>query len=284
MSSLYKSIGLILIAMLSIQFGASVAKGLFPVAGPAGTTALRVFISALILVLVMRPWKESYSGQRLKSLAAYGISLGFMNLLFYFALERIPLGIAVALEFTGPLAVALFSSKRALDLCWAVLAGVGIYLVLPTSEVSQALDLTGVVLALGAGAFWGLYIIFGKRVGNAEGSSSANAAVGMCFAALVTFPVGLFTNFEQVTNPSLWPMGIAIAILSSALPYSLEMKAMRDMPAKTFGILMSLEPVVATVIGIIFLRETLAPVQWAAILCIVIASAGSTVTARARGK
>lgn len=284
MSSLYKSIGLILIAMLSIQFGASVAKGLFPVAGPAGTTALRVFISALILVLVMRPWKEKFSAKRMKSLAAYGVSLGAMNLLFYFALERIPLGIAVALEFTGPLAVALFASKRALDLCWAVLAGLGIYLVLPTSEVSQALDLTGVALALAAGAFWGLYIIFGKRVGNAEGSSSANAAVGMCFAALVTFPVGLFTNFDQVINPSLWPMGIAIAILSSALPYSLEMKAMRDMPAKTFGILMSLEPVIATVIGILFLQETLAPVQWMAIVCIVIASAGSTATAGSRRK
>lgn len=280
MSSLYKSIGLILIAMLSIQFGASVAKGLFPVAGPVGTTALRVFISALILVLVMRPWKESYSGKRMKSLAAYGISLGAMNLLFYLALERIPLGIAVALEFTGPLAVALLSSKRALDLCWAVLAGLGIYLVLPTSEVSHALDLTGVVLALAAGVFWGLYIIFGKKVGNTEGSSSANAAVGMCFAALVTFPVGLVTNFEQVINPSLWPMGIAIAILSSALPYSLEMKAMHDMPAKTFGILMSLEPVVATLIGILFLQEALAPVQWAAIVCIVIASAGSTATAK----
>ncbi|UXR65338.1 EamA family transporter [Bdellovibrio bacteriovorus] len=280
MSSLYKSIGLILIAMLSIQFGASVAKGLFPVAGPAGTTALRVFISALILVLVMRPWKENYSSKRMKSLAAYGVSLGAMNLLFYLALERIPLGIAVALEFTGPLAVALLSSKKALDLCWAVLAGVGIYLVLPTSEVSHALDLTGVVLALAAGVFWGLYIIFGKKVGNTEGSSSANAAVGMCFAALVTFPVGLVTNFDQVTSPSLWPMGVAIAILSSALPYSLEMKAMRDMPAKTFGILMSLEPVVATLIGILFLQETLAPIQWAAIVCIVIASAGSTATAK----
>ncbi len=279
MQPLYKSIYLILIAMLSIQFGASVAKGLFPVAGPAGTTALRVFISALILVLVMRPWREKFTASGLRRIAAYGISLGLMNLLFYFALERIPLGIAVALEFTGPLTVALLSSKRVLDLVWAVLAGLGIYLILPLSEVSQALDIVGVLLALGAGFFWALYIVFGKATGK-ENSSSATSAVGMCFAAAVAFPVGLYTNFEQVVDPSLWMMGFLIAILSSALPYSLEMKAMQNMPAKTFGILMSLEPAFATLIGILFLSESLMPSQWVAIGCIMAASAGSTITAR----
>lgn len=279
MQPIWKSISLILIAMLSIQFGASVAKGLFPVAGPAGTTALRVFISAIILVLFARPWKESFSSQSLRKIAGYGVSLGVMNLLFYLALERIPLGIAVALEFTGPLAVALMASKRVLDLVWAVLAGLGIYLILPLSDVSQALDIVGVLLALGAGLFWALYIVFGKATGQ-ENSSSSTAAIGMCFAAAVTFPVGLYRNFDQVADPALWPMGLMIAVLSSAVPYSLEMKAMQNMPAKTFGILMSLEPAFATLMGILFLSESLMPTQWLAIGCIMAASAGSTLTAR----
>lgn len=279
MQPIWKSISLILIAMLSIQFGASVAKGLFPVAGPAGTTALRVFISAIILVLFARPWKESFSSQSLRKIAGYGISLGVMNLLFYLALERIPLGIAVALEFTGPLAVALMASKRVLDLVWAVLAGLGIYLILPLSDVSQALDIVGILLALGAGLFWALYIVFGKATGQ-ENSSFSTAAIGMCFAAAVTFPVGLYTNFDQVVDPALWPLGLMIAVLSSAVPYSLEMKAMQNMPAKTFGILMSLEPAFATLMGILFLSESLMPTQWLAIGCIMAASAGSTLTAR----
>ncbi|WP_374035852.1 DMT family transporter [Bdellovibrio bacteriovorus] len=265
--------------MVSIQFGASVAKGLFPVAGPAGTTALRVFISAMILIVFMRPWKESFTRAGLLRIAAYGISLGLMNILFYFSLERIPLGIAVALEFTGPLTVALLSSKRILDLAWAVLAGLGIYLILPLSDVSQSLDLIGVLLALAAGFFWALYIVFGQST-HKENSSSAAASLGMCFAAAVALPVGLYLNFDQVMNPSLWPMGLLIAILSSALPYSLEMKAMRNMPAKTFGILMSLEPAFATLMGMLFLSESLMPSQWLAIGCIMAASAGSTITAR----
>lgn len=279
MRSLYQSLILILIAMLSIQYGASVAKGIFPVAGPAGTTALRVFISALILVVLVRPWRESFSLAKWRAVALYGSSLGFMNLLFYFALARIPLGIAVALEFTGPLAVALLSSKKALDLLWVLLAGLGIYLILPGSADSQNLDLVGVLLALGAGFFWGLYIIFGKSAGK-EGSSASTAAVGMCFAALVTLPVGLVLNFDQVTDPALWGMGVMIAVLSSALPYSLEMKAMKSMPAKTFGILMSLEPVVASLMGMLFLHETLTGMQWAAVACIIMASAGTSASAK----
>lgn len=279
MKSLYKSISLILIAMISIQFGASVAKGLFPIAGPAGTTALRVFISALILLFFMKPWKEKYTRVGFIRIAGYGISLGLMNLLFYFSLERIPLGIAVALEFTGPLAVALLSSKRLLDLLWAGLAALGIYLILPVSDVNQSLDMVGVLLALAAGLFWAFYILFGQST-HKENSASAAASLGMCFAAAVTLPAGLYLNFSQVVSPSLWPMGFLIAVLSSAIPYSLEMKAMRNMPAKTFGILMSLEPAFATLMGILFLQESLSTLQGFAIVCIMAASAGSAVTAR----
>lgn len=274
-----KSIGLILIAMLSIQYGASIAKSFFPVAGPAGTTALRVLISALILVAVARPWREKLSTAQWRVTALYGVSLGLMNLLFYFSLQRIPLGIAVALEFVGPLAVALLASKRLLDLTWAFLAAMGIYLILPSSELAQPLDATGVLLALGAGFFWGLYIVFGKSAGK-EGSSLSIAALGMCFAAAVVFPVGLVMNTTAVLSPSLWPMGALIAVLSSAIPYSLEFKAMRGMPPKTFGVLMSLEPVVATMVGILFLNEHLTTLQWSAIVCIICASAGSTISAK----
>ncbi|WP_374030202.1 DMT family transporter [Bdellovibrio bacteriovorus] len=265
--------------MFSIQFGASIAKHLFPQAGAAGTTALRVSMSAVLLLVAARVWKHKISRESIPSIAAYGVSLGLMNLLFYFALERIPLGLAVALEFVGPLSVALLSSKRALDIVWAVLAGLGIYFVLPIGETNTTLDMTGVALALIAGVFWGLYIIFGKKAAK-NGGSLVITAWGMAFAALVSFPVGVFINGEQIKNPGLWPMGLLIAILSSALPYSLEMKAMRNMPAKTFGILMSLEPVVATFMGILLLQEHLTLTQWSAIACIIAASVGSTATAK----
>lgn len=271
------SIGLILIAMFSIQIGASVAKQVFPMAGPAGTTALRVFIAALILSLVGQLWKHRISRKNILVIAIYGICLGTMNLLFYFSLERIPLGIAVALEFIGPLTVALLASKRIWDILWIVLAGLGIYLILPISSSAADLDLTGILLALGAGVFWGLYIVFGQSAGK-KGPSLHVSAIGMWFAAIVAIPVGIYMNGSQLQNPSLLPMGIVIAILSSALPYALEMRAMRDMPAKTFGILMSMEPLIATLMGILFLHETLQASQWIAIFCIIIASVGSTVT------
>lgn len=276
---LLSSILLILTAMFSIQYGASVAKQLFPLAGAAGTTALRVSISALILLVLAKVWKHKISWRSLPMIAAYGASLGSMNLLFYFALERIPLGIVVALEFTGPLAVALLSSKRVLDLVWAFLAAIGIYLILPLSSSSSNLDVMGVVLALGAGLFWGLYIVFGKSAAK-SGDSLQVTAWGMVFAAMVTAPFGIFLNGSQIADMSLLPMGVLVAILSSALPYSLEMKAMRHIPTKTFGILMSLEPVVATLTGFLFLRESLSLPQWAAIVCVMLASAGSTISHR----
>lgn len=279
MRALLSSIGLILIAMFSIQFGASVAKQLFPVAGVAGTTALRVTIAALLLSVAAKLWKHNISWQSLPALAGYGLSLGFMNLLFYFALERIPLGIAVALEFTGPLVVALLASKKSWDILWVVLAGMGIYLILPASSSNASLDVIGILLALGAGVFWGLYIVFGKSAAK-HGNSLEVTAWGMWFATMVALPAGIYFNFTQIQDISLLPMGFAIAILSSALPYSLEMKAMRNMPAKTFGVLMSMEPAVATLMGLLVLKETLSATQWAAIVCIMIASAGSTATAR----
>lgn len=267
---------LILVAMVSIQYGASLAKGIFPLAGAAGTTALRVGISALILIVSTKLWRFRPSLPQLKVLAVYGASLGAMNLLFYFSLELIPLGIAVAVEFTGPLAVALISSRRLIDLLWAFLAALGIYLILPIDETA-VIRLSGVLLALAAGMFWALYIVFGKRVSGVVPTPQATAW-GMIFASFVTIPIGFFLNGSQMADSSLIPAAIAIAILSSALPYSLEMKALQFMPAKTFGILMSLEPAIAALVGVLFLSEHLNYLQWFALFCVMVASAGATWT------
>ncbi|KHD88965.1 MAG: transporter [Bdellovibrio sp. ArHS] len=279
LNSLYSSLSLLLIAMFSIQTGASIAKQIFPQAGAAGTTALRVFISALILSVVSKIWKHKISRNEILPVAAYGIALGAMNLLFYFSLERIPLGIAVAVEFTGPLAVALFASKKSWDVVWVGLAAMGIYLLVPSATTQESLDVLGLFLALAAGFFWALYIVFGKRIAKTEASLPVTTW-GMWFAALVTVPTGLFFNGAQIQNPSLLPMGFAIALLSSAIPYSLEMKAMKSIPTKTFGILMSMEPVVAILIGFLILNETLTFTQWCAVSCIIAASAGSTLSAK----
>lgn len=265
----------VFISMLSIQFGASVAKKLFSITGPAGTTMLRVCLAALILLIIWRPWKIKFSKKQFKFFIGYGFCLGSMNILFYLSLARIPLGIAVALEFTGPLVLSLISSKKLIDICWAVLAAIGIYLILPESAVATTnLDLIGILLALGAGVFWALYIVFGKFAGQ-DTHSGHVTALGMTFAALVTIPFGLYFNAKEVFDISVLPLGLTIAVLSSALPYSLEMMAMKNISTKTFGILMSLEPAIAAMMGYLFLKEDLTLTQKAAIICIITASAGS---------
>ncbi|MBS1968744.1 MAG: EamA family transporter [Bdellovibrionales bacterium] len=265
--------------MLSIQSGAAIAKQLFPLVGSMGVTLLRTSLAAALLLGLWRPWSLLKSPQHLKRLALYGSALGLMNLLFYLALERIPLGVAVALEFTGPLAVALFSSRKLLDFVWAILAGIGIVLILPLTEVSAELDLLGALYAFAAGGFWALYIVFGKKAG--EGSHGGQtAAVGMFFAALVTFPFGVADAGTKLLQWQALPLGLAVAIFSSALPYSLEMVSLKRIPIKTFGILMSLEPVVAALAGAIFLKEMLTTTQLISVASIVVASLGSALTAR----
>ena len=278
-NSLTWSLSYLLIAMLSIQYGASIAKEFFLVAGNAGTTTFRTAFAAIILLAVWRPWRKKLSGESWKALAGYGIALGFMNLLFYMAIARIPLGIAVTLEFTGPLVVALLASKKSLDLLWAFLAGLGIWLILPSTHSAEALDGVGILMALGAGGCWALYIIFGQRASKYVDSGAATT-IGMCFASLAVLPFGIHENAPQLVNVSLWPVGLLIAVLSSALPYNFEMMAMKNLPQKTFGILMSMEPVIATMIGYLFLQENLTALQIFAIICVIIASAGSTATSR----
>jgi len=262
---LLTAVGCILLAMLTIQSGASLAKQLFPLVGPEGTTALRLGFSAAVLWLVFRPWQALPQGRDWQSIIIYGLCLGGMNILFYLAIERIPLGIAVALEFTGPLAVALFSSKRKSDLFWVACAIAGIFLLLPDLSSAQGLDLPGALMALGAGACWAGYILFGTRTGK-QASGGITVALGMTVAAIVLVPIGAVSQ------------GLLVGVLSSALPYSLEMVALRNMPTQTFSVLMSLEPAIAALVGLVILSEQLTLLQWAAIALVIIASIGSSFT------
>lgn len=275
-SAIFVPIALLLVAMTSIQSGASLAKGLFPLIGPEGTTALRLSLGALILCLVMRPWRTRANFAAWPSLLAYGLSLGSMNLLFYMSLKTIPLGIAVALEFTGPLALALLSSRRLLDFVWIALAVFGLWLLLPDTGSSGHLDPLGMALALGAGVCWALYIIFGQKAGAEHGAQTV--AFGTVVAALLVFPVGLWQNGAALFSVDLLPIALGVAVLSSALPYSLEMIALTRLPARTFSVLMSMEPAIAALSGLLFLSERLSAGQWLAIGAIILASAGAALT------
>ncbi len=273
----------ILASMLVIQGGASLAKSLFPLIGPSGTTSLRLIFSALILMIIFRPWRRRISRKQFLTLGCYGLFLGGMNYLFYLAIARIPLGIAVALEFTGPLAVALFSSKRLIDFLWVAIVVTGLLCLLPIAKLSTPLDLTGAFFALAAGACWAGYILFGQKAGDDIHGGTA-VSIGMLFAAIVYAPIGLIQMSSSPFLMQALPIGIAVAVLSSALPYSLEMIALKDLSRSTFSILMSLEPVFAALSGYLFLHENLSGMQIFAVLLIIVASAGTAITSRGRAE
>ncbi len=272
----------ILIAMVSIQSGASLAKSLFPLVGAPGVTALRLALGTLILVIVFKPWRLRFTAEQRLPLLLHGLALGAMNYLFYLSIQRIPLGIAVALEFTGPLAVALFGSRRPLDFVWVILAVLGLWFLLPLGQDVAQVDLTGALLALGAGACWAVYILTGQRAGEEHGP--ATVAMGSLIAAVVFVPLGMLQASDTLFQWSLLPLGLAIAVLSTALPYSLEMIALTRMPTRTFGTLMSMEPALAALSGMIFLGETLTFTQTLALGAIILASMGSTLTMRRESK
>ncbi|MBV7403786.1 threonine/homoserine exporter RhtA [Enterobacter sp. ENT03] len=272
----------ILIAMLSIQSGASLAKSLFPLIGAPGVTALRLALGTVILIVIFKPWRLRFTKEQRKPLLLYGLSLGAMNYLFYLSIQTVPLGIAVALEFTGPLAVALFSSRRAVDFIWVALAVLGLWFLLPLGQDVSHVDLPGAALALGAGACWAIYILSGQRAGEEHGP--ATVAVGSLIAALVFVPIGVVQAGDALWHWSVLPLGLGVAILSTALPYSLEMVALTRLPTRTFGTLMSMEPGLAALSGMVFLGETLTLTQWLALLAIITASMGSTLTMRREAK
>ncbi|EPO8024497.1 threonine/homoserine exporter RhtA [Enterobacter hormaechei] len=281
-SSVWMPVAVILIAMMSIQSGASLAKSLFPLVGAPGVTALRIALGTLILVVIFKPWRLRFKKEQRLPLLFYGLALGGMNYMFYLSIQTIPLGIAVALEFTGPLAVALFSSRRPVDFIWVILAVLGLWFLLPLGQSVSQIDLTGAALALGAGACWAVYILTGQRAGEEHGP--ATVALGSLIAAVIFVPIGMAQATDSIWQWSILPVGLAVAILSTALPYSLEMIALTRLPTSIFGTLMSMEPALAAISGMIFLGETLTLVQTLALCSIIAASMGSTLTMRPEPK
>ncbi|MCU6428842.1 threonine/homoserine exporter RhtA [Enterobacter sichuanensis] len=281
-SSVWMPVAVILIAMLSIQSGASLAKSLFPLVGAPGVTALRIALGTLILVVIFKPWRLRVQKAQRLPLLFYGLALGAMNYMFYLSIQTIPLGIAVALEFTGPLAVALFASRRPVDFIWVILAVLGLWFLLPLGQNVSEIDLTGAALALGAGACWAVYILTGQRAGEEHGP--ATVALGSLIAAIIFVPLGMAQATESIWQWSVMPVGLAVAVLSTALPYSLEMIALTRLPTRIFGTLMSMEPALAAISGMIFLGETLTFTQTLALCSIIAASMGSTLTMRPESK
>ena len=271
-------IALLLAAMASVQMGASIAKTLFPVVGPVGMVAVRIALGTIVLCMLMRPWRARITAANWRPLAVYGITLGVMNLFYYLSLSRVPLGIAVAIEFTGPLAVAVLSSRRLLDFCWILLAAAGLLLLLPVTHVGVGIDPLGGLYALAAGACWALYIIYGQKAGADHGTQTV--AIGSLISALIVIPIGLLDRGPALFSSSILLPGLAVGILSTALPYTLEMYVLTRLPARTFGILMSIEPAFGALIGFVYLHEWLTAIQWTAIALVIVASIGATASAR----
>jgi inner membrane transporter RhtA len=267
MSERARGVALVVVAVSSLQFGAGFAVTLFDELGPAGAAFLRLAIAAVVLVAIWRPRPHG----RLGLAAAFGVTLGLMNLCIYEAMDRIPLGIAVTIEFWGPLAVAVIGSRRTLDLLWVALAATGIVLL---ADPGGSLDTAGVAFAFAAGGLWVGYILLSVRVG-AVYPGGTGLAIAMVFGALVTLPFGVGPDLFA---PEMLAAGAAVALASSVIPYSLELEALRRLPARVFGVLMSLEPAVAALAGLVVLGQALALDEWAAIALVVVASAGATMT------
>jgi inner membrane transporter RhtA len=264
-------------SLISQNLGAAIAKSLFPVVGVEGMTALRVGLSALLLLAFWRPWRAPVARRDLGNLVVYGAMLGGMNLCIYHAFGRIPIGIATAIETTGPLVVVLAASRRALDVAWVALALAGLALLLPLAS-ARPLDPVGLLFAFGAALSWALYIVFGKRVSTL--ASGQAVSLGMLVAALLAVPIGVAHAGAAMLVPTTLLAGLGVAVLSSAVPYSLEMAALRRMPRHVFGILVSATPAVGAACGALVLGERLGALQWLAIACIIGASAGGAATSR----
>ncbi|MQY29690.1 EamA family transporter [Nocardia aurantia] len=266
---------LVLAGIVSTQVGAAVAKQLFALTGPVGAVGLRLSFAGLVLLVM---WRRSLrvGWRALPVVLGYGTVLATMNVTFYLALDRIPLGMAVTIEFLGPLAVALAGSRRWFDPVWALLAGAGVlFLVRSDGPVAW----TGVAFAAAAGACWAGYILLSAKLGE-QTSGGGGLALAMAVGGLVTLPVGIVAIGPELLRPAVLAAGLGVALLSSVLPYSVELEALRRIPPRVFGILMSLEPAVAAGAGLVVLGQPMSIVQWAGIGCVVAASAGATRSAR----
>jgi inner membrane transporter RhtA len=272
---------LVLGAATSVQFGAAIARTVFDEVGAAGASMLRLGFAALILLAVWRPQVRSYTHTQLRAAGALGLVLGLMNYSFYEALGRLPLGVAVTIEFAGPLAVGVLASRRRADVGWALLAALGILLL--TDPGGGSVSGAGVALALTAGGFWALYIFFSQRTGRVF-DSGHGLALASVVAALVPLGPGLATGGGDLLSGEVLALGVLVALMSSVIPYSLEMSALRRMPANVFGVLMSLDPAIAALAGFLVLDQSLSARDVVAIACVVVASVGVVRGAASVGK
>lgn len=270
---------LVIGSMISLTLGASIAKSLFHAAGPSGISAVRIGVGAFFLALWWRPWCARVSWAQGRVIVPYGLCLGAMNLLFYHAVARLPIGLAIAIEFLGPLSIALLYSKKISDLFWAMLAGLGVVLILPLTDFQPNLDPAGILFAAGAGAAWAIYIILGKKAGTAA-PSGVVTTLGMGIAFVSVLPFGAGSLPILFSGLPFFGYAVAVGILSSAIPYSLEMVAMRQLPERYFSLLLSLEPAIGSLLALTFLGERLSSLQLAAIACVVAASVGSSLSHR----
>ena len=267
---------LVVFPIISVQLGAAIAKSLFDSLGPGGTVFLRIAFAALVLFLLVRPKLGGHDRAGYLVAGLFGLVLAGMNFSIYLAFDRIPLGVAVTLEFVGPLGVAIAGSRRALDLLWVVLAAAGILLLAPLGVLGgMDLDPVGVAFALLAGCLWASYILLSARTGSAF-SGGTGLVIALCVGTLVLFPFGIAGAGPALLDPKLLLAGFGVAMLSSAIPYSLELEALRKLPARVFGVLMSLEPAVAALAGLVVLGERLEMRAVAAILFVTIAAAGAS--------
>ncbi|MEU6088918.1 EamA family transporter [Streptomyces sp. NPDC047085] len=274
-------VGLVLAGGVSVQFGGALAVTLMPRAGALGVVTLRLLAAAVVLLLVCRPRLRGHSRTDWGTVVVFGITMGAMNGLFYESVARIPLGPAVTLEVLGPLALSVLASRRAINALWAGLALGGVFL-LGGGGFSD-LDPIGVAFALGAGAMWAAYIVFSARTGR-RFPQADGLALAMAVAALLFLPLGIAEAGSRLLNPTTLALGSAVALLSSVLPYTLELLALRRLPASTFAILMSLEPAIAATAGFLILGQSLSLAQTAAIALVIAASIGAVRTQVGRGR
>jgi len=272
---------ILLIAMISMQSSGSFAKYLFGQFPILTVSAMRLLLGAVILALIFKIWQIHFRQIKWPAIISYGLALAGMNLLFYLSIDRLPLGIAVSFEFIGPLSVALFYARQKFDFVWVGLAILGLVLLFPFDQAAQPLDPIGIAFALGAGACWALYIVAGQRPSGVSGNHTV--CLGMFVGMLVLMPIALLAGMPAHTfEPMSLLYFVALAVLASALPFSLEMIALRNLSALSFGTLMSLEPAIAALSGLVFLGETWLWTQWLALATIISASVGCTVTSQRR--
>jgi len=273
MSDEARGVALVVAAVTSLQFGAAFAVTLFDELGPAGAAFARLAIAAVVLLAIWRPRLRGHEPADLRVAALFGITLGLMNWAIYSAMDRIPLGIAVTIEFAGPLGVAVVASRRPLDLLWVALAATGI--VLLADPGGGSLDALGVAFALLAAAMWAAYILLSVRTGRLFPGGSG-LAIAMAVGAVTILPMGVGQAGGALLEPHLLAAAAAVALASSVIPYSLELEALRRLPARVFGVLMSLEPAVAALAGLVVLGQALVVREWGAIALVVVAAAGAT--------